>query len=159
MKHMLLRFSPGFSCSFLSLVLLFTFTTPFFAQDTSAEAARQRTLMAERYTTERLWVWQKRLNLLDWNISVAVSRASELKPKTLGNIHWDTNLKQANIGVLSAYDYTLPTPQMLDDMEFTIVHELVHLHLASLPRNEASRRTEERAVNELAAALLRLAKH
>jgi hypothetical protein len=48
---------------------------------------------------------------------------------------------------------------MLDDMEFTVVHEMVHLQLASLPRSEASRRVEEHAVNELAAALLKLAKH
>jgi len=34
----------------------------------------------------------------------------------------------------------------------------VHLQLASLPRSEASRRSEEHAVNELAAALLKLAK-
>ena len=47
---------------------------------------------------------------------------------------------------------------MLDDIEFTIVHEMVHLHLASLPRSEASRRIEEHAVNELAKALLKLAK-
>jgi hypothetical protein len=48
---------------------------------------------------------------------------------------------------------------MLDDMEFTIVHEMVHLELASLPRSEASRRVEEHAVNEIATALLKLAAH
>ena len=41
-------------------------------------------------------------------------------------------------------------------MEFTIVHELVHLELASLPRSEASRSNEEHAVNLSAEALLRL---
>jgi hypothetical protein len=45
---------------------------------------------------------------------------------------------------------------MLDDMELTIVHELVHLQLASLPRSEASRSTEEHAVNGIADALLDL---
>jgi hypothetical protein len=76
----------------------------------------------------------------------------------MGNIHWDTDVKEATIGVLSSYDYQLPWKAMLDDMEFTIVHELVHLHLASLPKSEASRRTEEHAVNELASALLGLAR-
>jgi hypothetical protein len=47
---------------------------------------------------------------------------------------------------------------MLDDMEFTVVHELVHLQLSSLPRSEASRSAEEHAVNEIAGALLKLAK-
>jgi hypothetical protein len=47
---------------------------------------------------------------------------------------------------------------MLDDMEFTVVHELVHLQLSSLPRSEASRSAEEHAVNEITQALLNLAK-
>jgi hypothetical protein len=81
-----------------------------------------------------------------------------LEPKTLGNIRWDLDKKEATIGVLSTKDYTLQGQEMLDDMEFTIVHEMVHLHLASLPRSEASRRIEEHAVNELAKALLKLAK-
>jgi hypothetical protein len=69
------------------------------------------------------------------------------------------DVKAARISVLSTYDYKLPHKEMLADMEFTVVHELVHLHLASLPRSDASRRVEEHAVNELAAALLKLAKH
>ena len=68
-------------------------------------------------------------------------------------------MKIAKISVLSTYDYKLPYRDMLDDMEFTVVHEMVHLQLASLPRSDASRRVEEHAVNELAAALLKLAKH
>ena len=83
---------------------------------------------------------------------------SALEPKTLGNIRWDTDARTATIGVLSTQNYQLPYQAMLDDMEFTIVHELVHLHLASLPRSDASRRVEEHAVNELAKALLNLAK-
>jgi hypothetical protein len=76
----------------------------------------------------------------------------------LGNIHWDTDTKHASISVLSSYDYKLPYPEMLADMELTVVHELVHLHLASLPRSDASRRVEEHAVNELSKALLKLSK-
>ena len=61
--------------------------------------------------------------------------------------------------MLSSSDYKLPYREMLNDMEFTVVHELVHLQLASLPRSDASRRVEEHAVNELARALLKLANH
>jgi hypothetical protein len=43
-------------------------------------------------------------------------------------------------------------------MEVTVVHELVHIQLASLPRSEASRGQEEHAVTELTNALLKLAK-
>jgi hypothetical protein len=45
---------------------------------------------------------------------------------------------------------------MLDDMELTVVHELVHLDLASLPRGQASRSSEEHAVNGIAQAMLGL---
>lgn len=54
---------------------------------------RERTVAAESFATERLWAWQKRLSLQDWKIALVVARASELRPKTLGNIHWDLEKK------------------------------------------------------------------
>ncbi|HLK69263.1 MAG TPA: hypothetical protein VKU19_37785 [Bryobacteraceae bacterium] len=125
-----------------------------------APTARERTQRAEAYTTERLAVWQQRLNLQDWNISVAVVRATELKPKTLGNIHWDLPKKSAVIRVLDPADYHLADKEMLQDMEFTVVHELIHLELApvlsDLQRSDANRREEEHSVNHMAEALLKL---
>lgn len=114
---------------------------------------------AAKFVSQKLQVWQNRMNLRDWDIRVELVRADKLEPKTLGNIHWDTDTKSATIAVLAPEDYKLPHQAMLDDMEFTIVHELVHLELASLPRSEASRRVEEHAVNEIADALLKLARH
>lgn len=110
----------------------------------------------EQFLNERLTVWQQCLSLDDWKISIAMTRRSELKPKTRGQIKWDKDRKSAVIAVLDASDYELPTAEMLTDMEFTVVHELVHLELASLPRSEASRSSEEHAVNRIAEALLRL---
>lgn len=111
-----------------------------------------------KFVVDRLHVWQQRMDLQDWDIHVQLVRANKLEPKTLGNVHWDTDVKQATIDVLSPLDYQLPYNAMLADMEVTVVHELVHIELASLPRSDASRRTEEHAVNEIAAALLRLAR-
>jgi len=142
------------------LILSLTFVSS--AQDVSAPAvkARERTIMAEAFTTEKLSVWQKRLNLQDWKITVAIARAAELKPKTLGNIHWDTDKKTATIHVLDPADYTLSLDAMLKDMEFTVVHELIHLELspvlAPLQRTDENRRDEEHAVNHMAQALLDL---
>jgi hypothetical protein len=110
----------------------------------------------ERIVNERLSVWQQRMKLEDWHISVVMMRHSELKPKTLGNIRWDKGKKSAVIWVQDAADYKLPFDKMLEDMEFTIVHELVHLELASLPKSEASRSSEEHAVNRIAEALLKM---
>jgi hypothetical protein len=158
MEHMFVRFTPG-SFSFLPLALLLTFACNSFAE-TIPETPRERTLLAEHYATERLSVWQKRLKLQDWNIALVVSRASELKPKTLGNIHWDTDKKTAILRVLDPADYKLPFNEMLQDIEFTVVHELIHLELSPvlspLQRNDANRREEEHAVNHMADALLKL---
>jgi hypothetical protein len=114
---------------------------------------------ASKFVLQKLQVWQDRMNLKDWDIRVNLVRSDQLEPKTLGNVHWDTDVKKATISVLSPLDYRLEHQAMLEDMECTVVHELVHIELASLPRSDASRRTEEHAVNEIAAALLRLARH
>jgi hypothetical protein len=112
--------------------------------------------IAESYVHARLAIWQQRLALDDWKISIVMSRRSDLKPKTLGNIRWDADKKSATIRVLGAAEYKKTCGEMLDDMEFTVVHELIHLELSSLPRSEESRRVEEHAVNRLADALLKL---
>jgi hypothetical protein len=112
--------------------------------------------MAQGYVVERLSIWQQRLKLQDWKISILMAHPTDLKPKTLGNIHWDADKKSAVIRVLDSSDYQLGCRDMLDDMEFTVVHELIHLELSSLPRSEASRRDEEYAVNQIADALLAL---
>jgi hypothetical protein len=127
-------------------------TVSAFAQNSPAEARQ----LAQQHVTERLAYWQHRLKLEDWQISVAPARKSQFKPKILGAIHWDKGKKTAEIWVLDPADYQLPYREMLDDMELTIVHELVHLELASLPRSQASRSSEEHAVNGIADALLEL---
>jgi hypothetical protein len=126
---------------------------------THSADAREREATAQKFVEHSLHVWQQRLNLSGWNLKVELLHAGDLEPKTLGNIHWDRNTKTATIAVLSSYDYTLPLHEMLDDMEFTIVHELVHLNLCSLPKSAASERNEEYAVNQIAHALIDLEKH
>ncbi|MGO4883183.1 MAG: hypothetical protein ACLP59_20535 [Bryobacteraceae bacterium] len=111
---------------------------------------------AESFLDKRLAVWQQRMNLTDWKISIVMSHPAELKPKTLGNVHWDSIKKTAVIRVLDASDYRLACRDMLADMEMTVVHELVHLELSSLPRPPSSRHEEELAVNRIADALLKL---
>jgi hypothetical protein len=127
---------------------------------TGPETARERTAEADGFANEKLAVWQKRLNLQDWNISLLVARATDLKPKTLGNIHWDSEKKTAIIRVLDPADYKLPYNEILQDLEFTVVHELIHLELSPvltpLQRNDANRREEEHAVNHMADALIKL---
>ena len=131
------------------------------AQSSPGETlASERSLLAGSFAAEKLWVWQKRLNLEEWKISVVVVRAGDLKAKTVGNIHWDRDKKTAVIKVLDPADYNLPLPAMLKDVEFTVVHELIHLEmvpiLSDLQRTDANRLEEEHAVNHMADALLKL---
>lgn len=109
---------------------------------------------AQRFIAERLGVWRERLKLNEWSISPALTSREELKLRTLGGIRWDKAKKSAVVWILDPAYYQLPICEMLDDIEMTIVHELIHLKLASLPRSEASRSSEEHAVNGIAEALL-----
>ena len=122
----------------------------------SCVSTREQSQLAERFVNEKLAVWSKRLNLEGWQLSVVMTRRDDLKANTLGGIRWDKDKKSAVIRVQDASDYRLPVDEMLSDMELTIVHELVHLELSSLPRSEASRSNEEHAVVRLAEALLAL---
>ena len=149
------------STASLGLFALTTLTaalaqTPAEVQSPEPSAQIEVARKAEQFVSERLSVWTKRLNLDGWRISVVMTRHEDLKARTLGGIRWDKAKKSAVINVQDASDYRIPFGEMLNDMEFTIVHELVHLELASLPRSEASRSTEEHAVNQIAEALLRL---
>jgi hypothetical protein len=154
---------PTFPTRTLILLLVtLRAVVPSHAQSMSlaSRRANERSLQAQTFATEKLWMWQKRLNLQDWSISVLVSRASELKPKTLGNVHWDLEKKTAVIRVLDPADYRLAPNLILPDIELTVVHELIHLEiaptLADLHRTDANRGQEENAVNHMADALLHL---
>jgi hypothetical protein len=146
-------FSPG-----IAALLLASFATQAYGSS-NAPSPQDHDAATSKFIVRKLQIWQDRMNLKDWDIRVSLVRADKLEPKTLGNIHWDSDVKTATISVLAPEDYTLPYKEMLDDMEFTVVHELVHLELASLPRSDASRRVEEYAVNQIATALLKLAPH
>jgi hypothetical protein len=142
------------------LFMLSTFVSAF-AQTPAPEVspgatAIEKGQLAQQFMDGRLAVWRQRLKLEDWQISVVMARLSDLPPKTLGGIRWDKTKKTAVIWVLDPADYRLPYREMLEDMELTVVHELVHLDLASLPRGQASRGSEERAVSGIAEAMLGL---
>jgi hypothetical protein len=90
-----------------------------------------------------------------------MSHPTQLRHGTLGNVHWDADKKAAVIRVLDAADYDRPFRATLEDMEFTVLHELVHLELTSLTRSFKSRSEEsfseeEQAVNRISHALLQL---
>jgi len=152
---------PGFRGFFFTFLLCTFLPALSRAQPSPVDTSQQEhASLAGSFANEKLWHWQKRLNLEDWKISVLVSSPSELKARTLGNIHWDVDKKTATIRVLDPASYQMPLQEALQDIEFTLVHELIHLELASVlspfSRNDANRRDEEHAVNHIADALLKL---
>ena len=106
-----------------------------------------------------LHLWQKRLHLEDWKVEVKIVRIWDLEQGTLGHIDWSAAHKTAVIKVLNPADYELPKDKVPADMELSIVHELVHLHLSALPLNKSSRNAEEQVVSMIANALLDLERH
>jgi hypothetical protein len=114
-------------------------------------------IAVQRYLNERLSLWQKRLNLEEWTVNVIASQPDGLRAGTLGNIRWDLEKKTAVIKVLDPSNYQTPLDATLRDMEFTVVHELIHLEFCASTRpDQSSRADEETAVNHIAEALLQL---
>ncbi len=143
----------------LGLMMALCAWAPLLAQSASAfeqTAPSGSAPTPKQFVEERLAVWQQRLSLQDWTISIAMKRLADFPPKTLGGIRWDKSKKTAVIWVVDAADYQLPYQAMLEDMELTVVHELVHLDLTALPHGQASRGSEEHAVDGIAQAMLLL---
>jgi hypothetical protein len=150
---------PALFCiCFCRLALMPAFGANLIPEATAPSSAQEREAVAEKFVERELQVWQGRMQLQDWKIRIHLVRSDMLEPRTLGNVKWDTDSKEATIGVLSSYDYPLPFDAMLDDMEVTVVHELVHLELAAIPHSPASRSQEEHAVVALTHALLSMVK-
>jgi hypothetical protein len=102
--------------------------------------------------------WQSRLDLNEWTITTNIVRVGDLKPDTLGNLKWNSSNKTAVIKVLNPIDYDLPAAEIPTDMEYTILHELIHLQLSVLPHDGSTKMTEEKVVNRISEALFQLEK-
>lgn len=137
-----------------AVCLAFLCALPAVAEASASCTAATQDQFSQQLLEEKLACWQKRLKLENWHVSIVITRRDHLKPKTLGGIKWDKGKQTATIAVMDPSDYTVSMEEMLADMEFTLVHELIHLELASLPRSGASRTNEELAVNRLTEALL-----
>ncbi len=122
----------------------------------ASDSATDLSQFCQQFTEGKLGLWKGQLGLEKWNVTIVLTKRADLKPKTLGGIHWDKGKHTAVIQVMHPSDYKMTRADMLNDMEETVVHELIHLKLSSLNRSEAARSSEEEAVNGIAGALLRL---
>jgi hypothetical protein len=106
----------------------------------------------EAHLDHQMKMWQKRLSLEDWNLTVRLVRQSEIEPNSWGMAEWDPVAKTGTISVLDPRDYNLHGGELKLDMECTIVHELVHIQVSPLDARDETVR--EGVVNKLMGALM-----
>lgn len=105
---------------------------------------------------EKLKEWQKRLRLQDWIIEARICRIHELMPDSLANIHPTLEKKAALIKIMDPIDYD-PTFMLPYDMENSLVHELLHLHLWPITGDDEEGKhhtAEEQAIECITSGLL-----
>ena len=112
--------------------------------------------MTEESLKTLLTEWQKRLRLQDWGIFVKTARLAEMQCGGQGECEWVLKRKEATIVLVDPIDYPL---ELVDqDMEETLVHELLHLHFVILqPKDGTAEDTAlEQAIVCISEALVKL---
>lgn len=102
--------------------------------------------------------WQGKLGLSDWDIRIALIGAENIVSPSFGNVEWDVYHRVARIEVLDP-------DQIPEDLQFvtdpdpqrTVIHELLHLHLAHAMGEMAAEADDvrvEQTINAITYALL-----
>ncbi len=103
--------------------------------------------------------WQEILSLQDWDVKPGIYRADSFKTEgSQAECDWVLKEKMAIIRILDPVDY--PENKLWpQDMEISLVHELIHLHVAPFDETKAGSLQEimmEQATDLIARALVRL---
>ena len=111
--------------------------------------------MTERALRERCRYWQTLLRLQDWDVSVHL--VDELQGSSLGRCWWLDEKEIATIRILRP-ERCDPGRTPTQDVEVTLVHELLHLHFSAFTaeNNTPQSIAQEVAINRCAQALVRL---
>lgn len=97
--------------------------------------------------------WQKRLNLENWKIMVNFYREHDFEhPRCRGENSYNITTGESLIKILDPQDY--PKGTFEQNIEKTLVHELLHLHFAPFePEENLAHDLWERCIVEMATAL------
>lgn len=102
--------------------------------------------------------WKKKLRLQDWIIKAGIYRERHMHFIGNGECEWQLKNKTATIRIIDPIDY--PENLIIDqDMENTLVHELLHLHFAPLyadTDDKSINDAQEQAIDCIAQALVDL---
>lgn len=115
------------------------------------------------YTEEELRTkcaeWQKVLRLQDWIVDVGMSRSRDMKIEGCqAEIEPCLPKRMASIRILDPVDYP-PDVAEPQDMELSLVHELLHIHLFPLfadREDEMRMVAEEQAIEAISRGLIAL---
>lgn len=91
---------------------------------------RKQVHLTHEELQERLAYWQPLLHLGQWDIKVRIARVFDFpNTNTQGRCEWTIERHEALIRILDPADWD-PAIIYPQDMETTLVHELLHLHAA-----------------------------
>lgn len=99
--------------------------------------------------------WQTILGLSEWEIAIRFGRGHSIRTECQGEVDFIRSKRQALITVLTPGDFP-PNENFPQDIERTIVHELLHLHFGDVRTAETDYILEERAINSLSKGLVGL---
>lgn len=99
-------------------------------------------------------LWQKRLRLQDWDVTVAITAPDEDNPGKQGSITWRVHQKEARISLIDPADKAAQDRGY--DLECTLVHELLHLHFIAWDTEDGTPEDTalEQAITTLSRALV-----
>lgn len=104
--------------------------------------------------------WQRKLRLADWRVTIRYASGEEFGDDSQGRNYWNDHSRTAEIWVLSPDDYNAGNypNNAAQDIEDTVVHELIHLHLVAwnTDRKPAEERCQEQAIEAITGALVAL---
>ena len=102
-------------------------------------------------------VWQKILRLEDWDIEIELARYHQLGELTRADVSSYPPKGHAVIRLIQPGD-DIPDPQPRRSTEYSIIHELLHLHLGtfteSMPEGHPKHVAKELTIDRLAQAYL-----
>lgn len=110
---------------------------------------------------DRCKVWQEKLRLQDWNVTLELRRKHEMAdPNSIGCIRIFEEGKDAKIHLLSPVDLVTVEECFIDHEELnydiTLVHELLHLHFHPFAEDDATQKgiAQEQAINILSRSIV-----
>jgi hypothetical protein len=116
---------------------------------TPSETYRER---AERLLRK----WQRILRLQDWDVSITYGRWHEVHNGAHAHLHHSWERHEAHIVVRDPDDQKEPVWLGDNEIEITIIHELLHLKFAGLNIPDTTVSEQEAVVESLARTLLKL---